>query len=96
MTDDVRVLYRPGRGHMSAGDGLPRGKSPAAKQARAEMADFLDASLMRPLWSSNEHREAAIFQALETMTIPERMFIELEMRERERVVHSFDYDPLAY
>ena len=91
---EVRALYRPNREAAPLGDGLPDAYSKADKEARAEIGGFLDAVLMRPLWSSDGDRNVAIIQALETMTIPERVFIELEMRDRQKSFYTSEYDPL--
>jgi hypothetical protein len=66
--------------------------APRDPKARAEMAEFLDASLTRPLFGTNEQRQAQITAAIEQMTLPQRVFAELEMRRHES--HSSDYDPL--
>ena len=89
MTDEVRALYRVGRQRPPPGDGAP--SDPAA---RVEIVEFLDAKLARPLFIQGAQRLSQIEQAIEQMTIPERVFIELEMRDREKNQHSSDYDPL--
>lgn len=84
---EVRPLYRPNRESAPRGITLPR-------DDHDKIGQFLDATLMRPLWSSVADQDSAINNALDTLTFPERVFIELEMRDREREMYSSDYDPL--
>ncbi len=94
MFDDVKCLYRPGYVTPPAGGGAPRGGSRAALDARGEIAEFLDANLARPQSMSGDERQAQLDDALTTMTVAERVFVEIEMQERRRAMYSSDYDPL--
>lgn len=91
---DVRCLSRPDRITIAAGNGAPTGVSKPANAARQNIADFLDASLMRPLYFNDGQMQERIDTAMTTMTQAERVFLELEMQSRSRVMHSFDYDPM--
>jgi hypothetical protein len=91
---DVRCISRPDRPSFAPGDGLPRGHSKAAQDARQNLGDFLDVVLMRPLHATNDQRQEQISEALETMTLTERVFLEVEMTARSPAFHSFEYDAL--
>jgi hypothetical protein len=82
-------VFRQGREQAPPADGAPR--DPASRQ---QIAEFLDAKLARPLFVAPTDRLRQIENGLQTMTIPERVFIELEMNSRQRNMHSSDYDPL--
>lgn len=92
--NDVRVLYRPGRETPQPGNALPLGASKAAHDARLELGTYMDATLLRPLFATAEQHESGIELALETMTMQQRVLIEIEKSQRERSVHTSDYDPL--
>jgi hypothetical protein len=95
MSADVRLLYRPGQElNDIPGDGAPRGTSKEAQLARNNLGDFLDAMLLRPLWFDESRQMQRVEQALTSMTLPERVMLEIEMTERAKTVHSYDYDPL--
>lgn len=95
MTDAVRRLYSP---HALAWPATKVAPQPIGKQnaeERMRMGEYLDAVLPVPLFQSgSEQREARVTQALDTMTVPERVFIEIDMQSARRAFHSFDYDPL--
>jgi hypothetical protein len=89
MTDDCRCLFRAGQIEM------PRTNvAPQHPEEREEMADFLNGALMKPLHHSVQQHRLNVEQSLNTMTRAERVYLEIEMQERARAVHSFDYDPL--
>jgi hypothetical protein len=95
MSDDVKLIYREGMHDLDVpGYGAPRGNTRESLVARNSLAEFLDATLLRPLYFSEEQQMARVEQSLNTMTIAERIAIEIEMTERSKVFHSFDYDPL--
>lgn len=76
------------------GDGAPRGTSKEAITARNNLGEFLDATLIRPLWFDESQQMQRVEQSLTTMTLSERVALEIEMTQRTRAVHSFEYDPL--
>jgi len=91
---DVRVLFDPNRERPVAGFGAPKPIGKDATAARYALGEYLDAALMRPLFFDGTQQQARIETALETMTPAERVYLEIEMSERARQLHSFDYDPL--
>lgn len=95
MSDDVKLLFREGQDQLNVvGWGAPRGNSKEALIARNQIGEFLDETLMRPLYFDETQQMARVEQSLNTMTIAERIAIEIEMTERTKVFHSYDYDPL--
>lgn len=95
MSDDVRLLYRPTTtDDGTPANGAPHGASKEAIIARNNLGEFLDAVLMRPLWFDESQHMQRVEQALTTMTIAERIAIEIEMTERTQIMHSYDYDAL--
>ena len=82
------------------GNGAPSGHAQPIREARQQLHEYLDASLTRPLYNSNgqpftsSDGYARAEQALDAMTMAERVFVELEMNDRAKVSHSFNYDPL--
>jgi len=68
--------------------------APKDPEAREDIADFLYGALMKPLHHSIQQHRLNVEQSLTTMTIAERIAVELEMTQRSRAVHSYDYDPL--
>ena len=91
---DVRCLYRAGRETYPLAHGAPKPTSKEGIIARNDIAEYLDAHLMQPLFFSSLQHEARVTQSLDTMTQAERVYLEIEMHERARVMHSFDYDPV--
>lgn len=95
MTSDVRRIFDPNRFVPVASNGAPPAQgSKDVVRARNDLGEYLDAALMRPLYHTGEQHQARVEQALDTMTPAERVYLEIEMQERARRVHSFDYDPL--
>lgn len=91
---DIRAIYRPGETRWPPTNVVPRGTNKSTLATRHTLGQFLDATMVRPLHFDDTHREAQINEALDTMTLTERVFIEVEMMARNAPVHSFDYDPL--
>ena len=58
------------------------------------MAEFLHGALMKPLHHSTQQHRLSVEQALNTMSHAERVYLEIEMTERAKVMHSYDYDAL--
>jgi hypothetical protein len=85
---DCRLLYRPDA-PVQQQTSVVRG---AAERER--LGEFLSGALMKPLWHSAEEHHIAVEHSLNTMSIAERIAIEIEMTQRAKVMHSFDYDPL--
>lgn len=92
---DVRPLYRPSYETQPLGNGAPKGPSKAAIEAKLHIAEYLDAALMRALYATDADRETQIMAALDHMTLPERVFLEIEMDERRGSLYSAEYDPLG-
>jgi hypothetical protein len=90
----VRALYRPGIEPPGRGGGAPSGPGRPAQDARRELLEFLDFTLMRPLYFNDSQRAEQLEQALTTMTPADRVFIEIEMLQRKGTLYSSDYDPL--
>lgn len=91
---DVRCLSRPGTAPPPRTNVVPRGPNKQVLLARDTLGQFLDANLTRPLTFSDSEAQERVEFALDTMTLAERIAIEIEMQSRNAVVHSFDYDPL--
>lgn len=92
MTDPgVRCLYRPGNEPAPRTNTVPKRSS---DHARNTLGQFLDANLIRPLYFNDEQQAQRVEDALDTMTLAERITIEIEMQSRAATAHSFDYDPL--
>jgi hypothetical protein len=96
LADDggVRCLSLPDEVPMPRTNVVPKGNNRQSVQTRDTLGQFLDATLMRPLWFSEEQQNDRVNEAMETMTIAERIAIELEIQARAPTVHTFDYDPL--
>jgi hypothetical protein len=92
--NDVRCLYRPGHERAPRTNVVPNGPNRHAIEVRETLGQFIEANLMRPLYFDDSQNEARITEALDTMTLAERITIEIEMQSRRPAVHSFDYDPL--
>lgn len=92
MTDPgVRCLFRPGHEPAPRTNTVPKRSS---DRARETLGQFLDAQLIQPLYFNEEQEAQRVEDALDTMTLAERITIEIEMQARNAAVHSFDYDPL--
>ena len=89
-----RCLFNSSRQPDLPGDGAPKGRGQRSIEARNKLAGFLDATLIKPLWLDDQ--DARVEQALDTMSMSERVYLEIEMQERAKVFHSFSYDPLGY
>ena len=72
----------------------PSGNEKKAVIARNQIAEFLDATLLRPLHFSDEEQEARVQRSMDTMSLAERVMIEVDMRQRMAMAHSFEYDAL--
>jgi len=71
---------RPSASFAPLGQGIP------AATARERIGDFLLGAYGVP--------DELVANRLETLSLPERVFLEIEMTEREKRLHTFDYDPL--
>ena len=96
----VRALYRPGRERLPDGDGLPPRDFQPGQAAWQEAGDLLadpeSGRLMRPLHADDQQYSELVNERLRTMTLTERVDIEIELTQRFRRAHSFDYDPLMF
>lgn len=96
----TRCLYNPNRERYTPGNGAPRGASRSVLEARQELHNYLDASLCRPLYNSNgqpfssSDAHARAEQALDGLSMAERVYVELEMQARQKRIHSYEYDAL--
>lgn len=90
----VRCLSRPDRETWAKTNTVPQATTKAGADVRGTLSQFLQATLMRPLHFNEQKAQAQIETALDTMTLEERIAIEIEMQTRNAPVHSFDYDPL--
>jgi hypothetical protein len=92
---DVRLLHRASdQTAQVIGNAAPRGNSKESITARNELGEFLDSVLIRPLHFNEEQQMNRVEQSLNTMTHAERVYLEIEMTERAKVMHSYDYDAL--
>lgn len=96
MNPGVRLLHHPGDAPLPRTSVVPRATFGNKQQleVRGTLGQFLEANLMRPLWFDDSQQQGRIEDALDTMTLAERITIEIEMQSRFASVHSFDYDPL--
>lgn len=84
------------RSAPTLGTGAPRGHGRQAVDERERLGEFLESQLPRLPGFTHEQNEKRVAEALETMTLAERVFAEVEMQSRLQVMHSYDYDPLRY
>lgn len=91
---EPRVLFDPNRVPSRPSNGAPRAIGKEGIQARHQLGEYLDAVLQRPLYFDDGQSQARVESALDTMTQAERVYLEIEMQSRARVLHAFDYDPL--
>lgn len=89
MTNDCRRIFRADHVEMARTNVAPQ-----QPEEREEMAGFLSGALMKPLHHSTQQHRLNVEQSLASMTRAERVYIEIEMMQRARAAHSFDYDPL--
>lgn len=94
MTDDVRCIFRPSTAPAAPTRVVPRGSSEEAQETRRELADFLEANLSAPVHFSASQHQQRLAIALDTMSISERVYIEIEMQRQRGPLYSAEYDPL--
>lgn len=96
----LRALYRPGRERLPDGDGLPPQGSAARQAVSQEIGDHIadpeNARMWRPLHAKDDQYSDLVNDRLRTMTLAERIDIEIELTQRFRRAHSFEYDPLKF
>jgi hypothetical protein len=99
----TRALYRPGRPGVPLpdGDGMVRGNGPEAREQREAIAAVLTdpeeaARVVKPLHATGDEYEVLVAERMRTMTLAERVDIEIALTQRFRRIHTFDYDPLKY
>jgi hypothetical protein len=99
----VRALYRPGRSNVPLPDGhaMPRGGGPIAREQREAIEALLTdpdeaAHVAKPLHATGDQYEVLVAERMRTMTLAERIDIEIALTQRFRRIHTFDYDPLRY
>lgn len=91
---EPRILFDPNRTRLPPSDGAPKPIGKEGTAARHQLGEYLDAVLQRPLHFDDGQSQQRVEAALDTMTQAERVYLEIEMQSRARVLHSFDYDPL--
>jgi hypothetical protein len=91
---DCRLLHRANAPVQQRTNVAPGMNTARGAVERERLAEFLSGALMKPLWHSAQQHHMAVEHSLNTMTLAERIAIEIEMMERAQVMHSFDYDPL--
>ncbi len=85
---------------LSRGPNLPQrpasqGRAPWGRDARESAIAYLAAQARWPGANLSE-RMAGVENEVDSMTVAERVFLEVEMRERSTRLHSYDYDPCAW
>jgi hypothetical protein len=91
---DVRCIWRPGYERQPRTNVVPTATTQAGRDTRNTLAQFVAANTISPLYFSEQQNEARVNEALDTMTLQERIAIEIEMQSRNANVHTVDYDPL--
>lgn len=69
------------------GGGAPRRGGLEAEKQRSDLGEFLNGRLMVPA--------DKIDREIEEMSLRERIWLEIEMRQNVPIMHSVDYDPFA-
>jgi hypothetical protein len=99
----ARALWRPGRSAAPLPDGgaLPQGMSPEARAQRDDIAEALadpecPAHVSKPLHATRDEYDLIIAERMRTLTLAERIDIEIALTQRRRPMHTSDYDPLRY
>lgn len=69
------------------GSGAPQRGGLDAEKQRSDIGEFLNGRMMVP----GEKIDAEI----DSLTLRERTWLEIEMRQNVQVMHSVDYDPFA-
>lgn len=84
----TRSLSRPIDISVPAmGSGTPHGTHDAAREERLRLRDyFLDTIGVKP---------DKVESRIDRMTLAERVYAEIDMLREAKVMHSYDYDPLA-
>lgn len=65
----------------------PQGQGDRAVLSRQAISEFLVGAYGVP--------DALVANRVDSMNLSERVFLEIEMAEREKRLHTFDYDPLT-
>lgn len=86
MPDAVRLLTPRKRRPATDGKGAPRGPHLKSQAEREALQEYLQGVyLVDPTQAAED---------VETLSIAERTVLEIDMRDRSEITHSFDYDPL--
>jgi hypothetical protein len=93
---DCRLVLRANTSSPQRSSVAPNANTPQGAIERGHLAAFLSGALMKPLWHSSEQHRWTVEQSLNTMSIAERIAIEINMTEREQAMYSCDYDPLRF
>lgn len=88
----VTSLSRSGPSIPPFGGGAPkRGADKAVLAERQRLGDYIVGHLNVTQLAQNPDIDAEI----DSLTVAERTFIEIEMTRKQENIHSFDYDPLS-
>lgn len=93
---DVRCLFRPSDTSYPLANGAKFPPTKEGREARRALGEYLDAHLQRPLHFNDTDADQRVETALATMTIAERVFLEIDMQRSIGNSHTCDYDPLRY
>lgn len=103
MSGDTRAIYRPGRDRPPPGNAMPIGPTREAISERREIEEYLASQMLVPVETRELTGERGgrasprqVNEAMDTMTIAERIHLEIEMTQRGRALYSADYDPLRF
>ena len=97
----TRALYTPGRDRLPDGNALPTGYGEDDREQRQAVREQVTADTPPSLWWQKNGQptpeyDEFIDERLRTMTLAERIDVELRLIERQRTFHEFDYYPLRY
>lgn len=103
MNSGTRAIYRPGRDKPPPGNAMPSGRTREAQGERKVIEDYLASQMIVPIETHELAGERGgrpsvrqVNEAMDTMTIAERIHLEIEMTERRGTLYSADYDPMRF
>lgn len=94
----LRAIHIPGREPRPDGGGLPLSDDLSTEQKRqaaaenAAIAEHVAETTMRPLHYDDDRFGELVRQRMREMTPAERVFREVDIAQRRRAYHSFNYD----
>lgn len=92
----TRALYTPGRDVLPDGNAMPTGRGDAARAEYDEIRDAVITDTPQPLSMTTPDYDAMIAERLRTITLGERILVEIALSERRSFSFTSDYDPLRY